>query len=241
MRRRILMIMLSLITVLAMSAPAFANSYEADGGSYTFNGSVIVTNTGSTLVDTISGLQPGDDVTIELTYTNKDKGTTEWYMKNDVLKTLEETGSAAKNGGYTYILQNVGPSGTVTTLFSNDKVGGESSEGGEGLHQATNATKDDWFFIQELGPGQSGKTRLYVALEGEAEVNTYAKTSAELNVQYAVEKADTGKTIYKTKNSARTGDDTNMLIPILLMLAAGLLLLLALLSLLKDRKRGEDA
>ena len=242
MKKKLTILTIALITVMAMSVAAYANSYTAEGGTYTFDGSSIATDTGKTLSDAISGLEPGDDITVEITYKNGDSGNTEWYMKNDVIKSLEDGGSSAENGGYTYVLENVGPDGTVTTIFSNDSVGGESTNGGTGLHQATNAT-GDWFYIQTLGAGQSGTTRLYVALEGEAEANAYADTEAELTVAYAVEKEDEGDTIYEKTSSSgvKTGDDTNLLLPLVIFLAALLLFILGMLSMRRDRKRGEDA
>ena len=131
------------------------------------------------------------------------------------------------------------PGGGEQEIFNSDAVGGEQTEAGVGLHQAENAT-EEWFFIQELSKGESGKTVLYVALDGESQANAYQGTSANIDILYAVEKQDEGDTIYKhVKNgSAKTGDDSSLLLPIMLLILALILMALTALSYLRDRKGG---
>ena len=241
--KSILIMMLALVMTLAMSSMVFA---EGKDGTYTFNGTDIVNDEGTSIVEKLSGLEPGDSIDIELEYVNDTSDTTEWYMQNEVLKTLEE-GSDAANGGYTYVLTNVGPDGEETEIFNSDKVGGEDTTGGTGLEQATNGT-DDWFFIQELKGGESGKTLLSVELDGETQVNTYQDTDASLDIIYAVEKVKDGETIVEkvTKKktitkTVNTGDTTSILPMVILFVAAALMLVLAILNHRKDRKDGEEA
>ena len=187
-------------------------------------------------------------MTIQVTYANDSDVTTHWYMENEVLQTLEDSGEAAENGGYTYRLTNKGPSGT-TDIFSNEESSNEGTVGGtdssvdgrEGLEQATNAT-EEWFFIETLEPGQSGTTELYIGLEGESEVNDYMGTMGELRIAYAVETVE-DETIVKHIPGKRvnTGDSTNLILSIAAFLGAILLLILAVLSYRKDRKDGEEA
>ena len=171
-------------------------------------------------------------------------------MINTVLETLEKNNNQAENGGYTYLLKNVGYDGTETILFNNDKtVGGtNSNEKGytipEGLKQATNAT-GEFFFIQTLAAGESGKTILHVSFDGESEVNDYMDTQGALMVQYAVEpvqkitkteKKNKVKTVY---SHAKTGDPMSLLKVILIMSAALLVAILAIFSWRRDRRKKE--
>ena len=241
--RTIIITMLALALALAMSCTVFAAS---PNGVYTFDGSDIKTTSGGDLSKPLSEMEPGDSVDIELHYVNDTDDRTEWYMKNSVIKTLEES-SAASNGGYIYKLTNVGPDGSKTVIYNSEEVGGEDTHGGTGLEQATNGT-EDWFFIQELEAGETGKTLLNVTLDGETQVNSYQDTDASLDIQYAVEKVGTKdkvvtetekKTI--TKTVPKTGDTTNLLPMAALFAAAVVLLLLAIWNHRRDRKDGEEA
>ena len=235
----VLTLAMSFVMVMGITLSTSAESNELTGSCY-FNGSAVVCDFDSNVVaETVRGLEPGDDVTFTVEYTNEYKGTTHWYMRNETIETLEQSYDKAENGGYTYTLTNVAPDGSREVLFDNSTVGGKYTLGshkaktsrgtdntGEGLHQATNAS-DDWFFVQTLKKGQSGRTELYVKFDGETEVNDYMDTKGELLLAYAVEK-DTGR--------IKTGDETNVLKYIVIMLAAFLMLILTILSYSKDRK-----
>ena len=144
----------------------------------------------------------------------------------------------AENGGYSYELIHVDKDGVEDVLFNSegiDKVFGseddEAITGREGLKQATNAL-EDWFFVQTLEPGEDGEVIIKVALEGETEVNDYMDTDGELNVRFAVEKPE-----QKTRKIVKTGDYTNIIRWVAIMMAAGvLLIILAIFSKKKDRK-----
>ena len=244
MRLRHYMMTLLMIAVLliGMTVTASANEYKYDDGTCVFNGSDMkISYPSGDLKDLVKGLEPGDEVEFLVTYTNNSKYTTHWYMRNRVLETLEEAKSAAENGGYTYILQNIGPAPkkTRTTYFDNSEVGGEIKTANlEGLRQATNATTD-YFFIQTLKPGKSGQTYIKVAFDGETEVNDYMLTQGGLDVAYAVEIEKPGSKTYES--SPVTGDPFNLLKYILIMTAALILGVIAVVSWRKERKDGEKA
>ena len=235
----ILTLAMSFVMVMGLTLSVSAESEEVIGHCY-FNGNDIISDFDSDVVaKTIEGLQPGDDVTFRVEFTNEYKGKTHWYMRNETIETLEQSYDRAENGGYTYTLTHIAPDGSRQILFDNSTVGGEYTLGshkaktsrgtdntGEGLHQATNAS-DEWFFVQTLKKGQSGHTELYVKFDGETETNDYMDTAGRLLLAYAVEK-DTGR--------IKTGDETSVLKYIVIMLAAFLMLILTILSYRKDRK-----
>ncbi len=247
--RSMIILALTIVMMLGMTTLVKAESSTVNGECY-FNGNSIISDFDSDKVnDTIRGLEPGDDVTFEVKFTNNYDETTHWYMRNEALATLEQSYDRTENGGYTYILTHVAPDGSEQILFDNSQVGGSGEDGhsyaitpksskgshgsentGEGLHQATNAT-DEWFFIQTLNKGQSGKTRLYVKFDGESEVNDYMDTAGEVLVAYAVELDEN-----KPFKTVKTGDSTDILTPIAMMLASLLLLIFVIMSIRKDRK-----
>ena len=236
-----------MILMVGLSSAAFANSYDFKGACKYKNNEITSNFTSDDWAAEQGEMEPGDDLTYTVTYKNNSDKTTFWYMKNEVLETLEDAKDQAENGGYTYILENEGPNGDRTTLFDNSEVGGETKVADlEGLRQATNAT-DEYFFIQELAPGETGTTHLYVELDGETEVNDYMDTKGALMVSYAVEEesasqmADiTYQHVPGNASNVRTGDPRNILIFALIMAAAVAAAVLAILNWRRERRAGED-
>ena len=143
----------------------------------------------SDINDTIYGIQPGDNAIVELSLKNENETATDWYMTNKVLYSLEDrsANSGATGGAYTYRLTYTDKGGTETVLFDSDTVGGDEASGGrEGLHEAT-AALEDYFYLDTLATGDSGKITLEVALEGETQGNDYQNTLADLQMNFAVE------------------------------------------------------
>ena len=194
------------------------------------------------LNEKISGLEPGDDLTIDFTYTNKSDDVTYWYMENTIIETLEE--AADQNGGYTYRLTDGN-----NVIFDSDAVGGENTTASDGIKEGLLGVNDAlegdggeaWFFIRELGAKESGHTELYVALDGESQVNSYMDTNGELQVNYGVETQPPGEDTIVPGTTPKTGDTFNPLIAIVALTAALLAALLAILSYFRDRKDGEEA
>jgi hypothetical protein len=198
----------------------------------------------------IRNMQPGDDVTFKVVYKNNAPETTEWYMENEVEKTLEQTARSAKKvsgtgdpeeGGYTYELTNYGTKGKEV-LFNSEglTLGGREKpmKNREGLEEATNAL-EDWFHIQTLKSGQEGYLILKIAFEGETEVNDYMDTDGIVNMRFAVElQPDKGN----PPKRINTGDYTNVTMWVaILMAAAVLLLIFAIFSVKRDRKDRKEA
>ena len=248
--KKILILLTALVTCLCMSSVSFAESHSFTGAC-AYNGSTIDGDfTSDVFAASQSSLEPGDDLTYTITYKNNSGDTTEWYMLNSVLQTLEEQKDVAEHGGYTYTLKNIGPDGTETVLFNNAEVGGDKVvDQLEGLRQATTAT-GDYFFIQELKPGETGTTYLYVKFDGETEVNDYMDTYGKLRVAYAVEKQtvippddedNPDKEKKLTTSETRTGDSTSPILWIVLMGVALAGIILTIVSWRRDRKDGEEA
>ena len=87
MKKRVFGILLALVIVLALPAAAQA----ADGWKVTFTAdSKMESNfTTSAIADAVAGLQPGDDAVFEITLENKYKDPVDWYMFNEVIRSLK--------------------------------------------------------------------------------------------------------------------------------------------------------
>lgn len=189
--------------------------------------------------DVLYEMQPGDHAIIQVAIHNTNPETTDWYMSNEVLQSLEDTANVASGGAYTYRLTYTGPNGQEEVLFNSENVGGEGENAaGVGLNAATDAL-DEYFFLDTLKKDQSGQIMLEVALEGETQGNSYQSTLADLEMRFAVElngnrpQSSTGTTTRSVDTSAYAAK-----LPWLILSgASGLVLLsLGLIGIKKNRK-----
>lgn len=208
--------------------------------------------------DDISKLQPGDDITFSVKLKHAHDTDCDWYMSNEVLKTLEERdrNGDAEGGAYAYKLTYYDNDGKATVLYDNGKVGGDASEG---LAEATNAL-DDYLYLDTLSKGQTGRMEVNVALDGETEGNAYFETIAQLKMRFAVEltpegtaasgSPSGGSTVRRTRTNVenirqivRTGDETRLFPFFVAMVVSGLLLMVLVADsvrrLLRERKEAE--
>lgn len=207
----------------------------------------------SDIDDVISGMQPGDNAIITLKLSNANSSTTNWYMENKVLHSLEDrsANNGTAGGAYTYKLTYTDSKGKVTTLFDSDTIGGEDvSVAGEGLNEATDSL-DDWFFLDELATGKSGQIQLEVALDGETQGNDYQDTLADLQMNFAVELPETpsrttgtptptpsnpSRTVTTNRTSVKTGDTNQPILYLVLTGVAGIILLILAIKSVMARK-----
>lgn len=254
-------ILLALLLCGCLAASCFAESFSGEAGRY-----VTLTADGKMEsyldADKHTALEPGDDITFSVRVDNKNPARTEWYMKNEILRSLEDQSASASGGAYSYRLAFVPDGGAETVLFDSDTVGGAGeSPAGVGLHQADNALRE-YFYFATLAPGEGGTVTLYVAFEGESQGNAYQDTLADMRLNFAVVILGDGSE-NETKPTefdgtpdepnppsqpggngdytiVKTGDDTNLLPLFAVMAVSGLALLGLLLHALwrRNRKRG---
>ena len=182
----------------------------------------------------VANIQPGDSVIFTVDLKNQSDITTDWYMTNEVLRTLEESNDCAEGGAYTYILTYVDTEGKENILYTSEVVGGEEdiTLEGEGLHQATN-NLEEYFFLDRLQAGEGGYVSLFVMLDGETQGNDYQDTLARLQINFAVEKVLTETitnyvTVTETvviTNAVKTGDESPIVLFSVLTLVCGIVLL----------------
>ncbi len=196
----------------------------------------------------LSGLQPGDNMTITVNLKNQNKETVDWYMWNRIIESLEdqnvdESGNPiASAGAYTYILTYTGPDGKENDIYRSETVGGEKENSDNsfvGLYEAT-ATLEDYFYMFTTKSGESGFITLYVELEGETQGNDYQDALAELNMRFMVVIPDEESSRTTPPPSPNTGD-ANTPMPYFVAMGVSGAVILVLATVLVVRRKKEDA
>ncbi len=230
-----------LAACLLLATPVAAHAETSYGGSdwsvsFTSDRRMDSNFKTSDMDDVIRGMQPGDNAIITLNLKNSNTETTDWYLRNEVLYSLEDRSNNenTSGGAYTYKLVYEGPNGT-RTLFDSDTIGGENeSQAGEGLHQAINGIdlgeRGSWLFLDTLTTSQAGKVTLEVALDGDTQGNDYQDTLADLRMKFGVELNTTNTRTNPNmpgspRTVVRTGDENELGPYILLACISGGLLL----------------
>ncbi len=238
--------------LLATAVPCTALAAHLTGASnwsatYNSSGRMEETYNAQEYVDQVGNLQPGDDITFEVSAIHDNETSADWYVSNDVIKSLEEQAlNDAEGSNYEYLLTWQGPKES-RTLYDSQAVGGDDSDG---LNEATEAM-EDFIFLENMSKGQTGKVTIKVTLDGETEGNAYFDTLAKLKVRFAVEPVEpekkttsrtTTNTVTNNRELVRTGDDTKLFPFYVAMFVSGVLLLaLAIISLRERRKEQEEA
>lgn len=237
-----------------------AEDYKGGDWRVEFTGEGMVSNFSSTdISDAVYSLQPGDSVAISLNLENKSGQSSEWYMTNKVLSSLEDHSDQARGGAYAYRLAYTGRNGQETVFFDSATIGGDRDSGaGVGLHEAVESM-GEYFRLGTLAPGERGTVTLSVALDGETQGNDYQNTLADLSMNFAVETLtltadqgeagggaggdgvqppEPGRDVYSySTGSVKTGDSSNLALWSCIAFSSGaVLLVLALLGLRKNRK-----
>lgn len=259
MKKKILCLVIAAVMAAGIVETAYAEEFKSEKDWYVdFDGEKMNSNFSSReMAQEISGILPGDTMEMEVRIKNSAEGQTDWYMSNEILKSLEE-GSKAENGAYTYVLTYDDAAGEETVFYDSDTLGGEGTDAaGEGLHQVA-AALDEYFYLDRLDKGKSGTVHLTVCLEGETQGNNYQNTLACLQMNFALEKVEpsvqtekekdkivkktvTGKTTTVSKTVVRnpkTGDITNLLLFSAAALVSGIVLLI--LGILSVKKNGKN-
>ncbi len=193
MKKRFFCVLSALLLLFSCVQPAYADRIPSRSDLYVAFTAQETMETnfqheGESFSESASNLQPGDSILYSIEIRNDHTGLTDWYMKNEVIHSLERASNTARGGAYTYILSYVNPEGKTEDLYNSSTVGGTASDKGalEGLIEATGGLKD-YFFVDRLRSGQRAKVTLLVELDGETQGNDYQDTLADLNMQFAVE------------------------------------------------------
>lgn len=184
-------IALALTCIAITATPALAKTYAEDW-TVEFTGDKMIDNNSANITKTIAGLQPGDSAQFSITLKESASTAADWYMRNEVLATMEETFEKvnASGGSYSYRLTFITPAGEKKVILTNDVVSGDANTGStEGLKDATSGTTE-WFFLDTLAAGAQASMQLDVALDGETHGNTYFDSEAVIKLSFAAEPTD---------------------------------------------------
>lgn len=233
MLEKTLPVMIALVLIAASAAGAFAETVKGtvtyDGGDLDLEYSV------EDIQDALGSLTPGDDVELEFTLKNNSGRAADWYVEDSVAKAFEES-SEGTDGAYNYSLTYTSASGKTTEIYSND-VGGATSDTTipKGLKQASSGS-EEYFYLDRIANGKTGTLKLAVAIDGETLDNNYQASLAELDVNFAVEEPDDPETV--TTSKPKTGDETRLIVYIVLFAIAALLLAGTAVLMFRSGKRG---
>jgi hypothetical protein len=256
MRKRLLAFALSIGMIFSISSVADAE--EINGSDdwkvvFTADEKMDSNFTTASLTEALKGQQPGDTAVFTVSLENENESSTDWYMTNKVLYSLEDR-SNNKNtagGAYTYVLTYTDSQGSVTTLYDSDTVGGDTANSADrlGLREATDGL-EDYFALDTLAKGQKGYITLKVKLDGETQGNDYQDTLADLSMNFAVmlrgtksrNITDGDEVINEVREGesitiVKTGDETNLIPFIIAAFVSGALFLVLALCSVRERKR----
>ena len=256
MNKKIISILCLICLICSISVTAYAGHKETTIGSVWFNTdgktmsndfqkNLTDKNVESALLDRLSSLQPGDDVTFTINLRNDYSKSTNWYMTSKIVSSLEE--GTARDGAYTYRLwYKNNTSGKETEIFNSNRVGGDSSSG---LMEINKALKEDYdkngekyFYLDNLSRGQGGQIFLNIELDGETQGNAYQDRLADLKMNFAVQVVEPNSPPPSSNRTApKTGDENNLLPYYIVMIVSGLMFLYFALDSYTDRlyKKGK--
>lgn len=191
----------------------------------------------SNISDVVGRLESGDSAIFTITIANTNSKATDWYMRNKVLSSMEDSNLTAEGGAYLYKLSYKDKDGKETVFFDSTVGGTNISAAGEGLHGATGALQD-YFYIDTLATNESGVVTLQVTLDPESISNGYQDSFADIEMNFAVELVDDPPNSSNT-TVVRTGDETNLLPLYAAMAVSGVvLLILGIFSMRRDKRKG---
>lgn len=218
------------------------------GWTVTFNGSTMDSNGTSDLRSALSGMQPGDSATFTVNLANAYNGEADWYLRNSILKTMEE--DAENDGGsYGYRLTYTDGTGATEVIYENQAVSGDASEttSTKGLYDATDAT-DEWFYLDTLSANGTGVVTLEVSLDPESHGNSYFDTEAELELAFAAEPKTQNQTTTNSTSEftvdygsplTQTGDVVNIVVIAMVIVAAAVVMVVAFRKMRASKNGGE--
>lgn len=237
MKKRIIGILAALMIAVLMVTPVLAEDFTGSDNwtvTYTSANKLESNFSDGATADAIAGMQPGDTVTFEITLKNENAEDADFWMNNRIVKSMEESSSAATGGAYTYTLTY-----GDQTLYTSETVGGDDANaaGEVGLYQATDSL-DEFFYLDTLKNGATGTITLVVSLDGETQGNGYQSTLAELSMQFAVE--ETAAKVTPTPIPSPNTGDTASMTPFIACIIAGAAVLVAAIVMLMMRRRREQ-
>ena len=190
MKKKVFAFIVVLSLILTLPLAVYADHLSGGSGwtvEFTKDEKLESNFSSSSIADAARGLQPGDDLTVTIRLINSSGKTADWYMLNEIIRSLEDTQTNAAGGAYAYQLTYAPSVGQLVTLYDSETVGGElKGTEPEGLKEVDSALKN-YMALETMRSGNSGTVTLKVSLDGETQGNSYQDSLADLRMRFAVE------------------------------------------------------
>ena len=223
MRRMILTALMAFVLAMGSLGLAFADSASWNV-TFDSNKQMVSDYDQDAINAKFRDMQPGDDLTLDVSIKNDSSVSTDWYMMSTVFQTLRDINDVT-GGAYVYTLSYNG-----TELYDSETVGGDDQNGMSEVDDATGS----WVYVDPVAPGQGGTVQLYMALDGMTQENVYQARTGGLQINFAVEEAGQPTRNLVVGNLLQTGDT---LTNVLMFAVCAVLIALTALSFWRDRAR----
>ena len=241
--KRIINTVLAVLCFFTSALHVYAEEYPLDQKEWnvTYDGKELRSNYSAEEINAaLDGMQPGDSAHLRFNLINQTSTPVDWWMENEVLKSLEDGSNTAKDGAYSYTVTYTSSSGMKRVLYTSDVVGGEQEQF-TGLHEATDAL-DEYLWLEQIAGNSRGVLEIEFLLDGETQANRYQDTLGRLKVDFAVEpvpveEKNEPRKIVRVVYMPNTGDNSHTGLYIALQIVSGLMLVWIFLVL---RRKGRE-
>lgn len=232
-RRKLFTAVLTAALALGMAM----NVSAADDGSVVFKGEAekFVTHVDG---EEFTGIRPGETKTMTLSLSNEYSEEMKFYMSAEILDNIAESGD--KKAVYDFSIAKNGDTFFATVIGGEEKY--NVSTGKEYL------TEDNNILLDTLKKGQSDDVSITLALDGDSAKNSYQNQEGEIQLVFSVETPEAPPTVVEKVvkyvkgatntviKTVKTGD----VLPIGIIIAAGVSLLAIIVVIVKRRKEKRE-
>ena len=238
--KRIGILLLAMAMMFGMVIPAVAETFESELTSevtFTSDSKLYSTFHDDVIDDTIlEDLEPGDVAVFRIDVKNENEKEVNFWMDHRTIDSLETWGSnLERNGaGYGFVVQYERGGKTQTLYYSGLQIEGvDFDPNTPSSMREMKINKDTYIYLDTYASGEGGTVVLTVLLDGETMGNDYQATKVDIATEFAVEIIETGEII-------KTGDTTNMLGYFIAMAAAGIVILVLAIFLVRQRRNADN-
>ena len=238
--KRIGILLLAMAMMFGMVIPAVAETFESELTSevtFTSDSKLYSTFHDDVIDDTIlEDLEPGDVAVFRIDVKNENEKEVNFWMDHRTIDSLETWGSnLERNGaGYGFVVQYESGEKTQTLYYSGLQIEGvDFDPNTPSSMREMKINKDTYIYLDTYASGENGTVVLTVMLDGETMGNDYQATKVRIATEFAVEIIETGEII-------KTGDTTNMLGYFIAMAAAGIVILVLAIILVRKRRNSDN-
>ena len=238
--KRIGILLLAMTMMFGMVIPAVAETIESELKSevtFTSDSKLESTFHDDVIDDTIlENLEPGDVAIFRIDVKNENAKEVNFWMDHRTIDSLETWGSNLERSGagYGFVVQYESGGKTQTLYYSGLKIEGvDFDPNTPSSMREMKINKDTYIYLDTYASGEGGTVVLTVLLDGETMGNDYQATKVDIATEFAVEIIETGEII-------KTGDTNQTLGYFIAMAAAGIVILVLAIVLVRTRRTADN-